>query len=82
MTMPADWGGRSSTLCYRAAMTDLKARIREEATRLGFAECGFTRADLPPETVVELDAWLADGRHGTMAWMEERAAQRASPTAL
>jgi epoxyqueuosine reductase len=65
-----------------SAMSDLKDRIREEAARLGFAECGFTRADLPPETVVELAEWMADGRHGTMAWMEERAGHRASPTAL
>ena len=65
-----------------AAMSDLKARIREEAARLGFAECGFTRADLPPETVVELSEWMAEGRHGTMTWMEERAAHRSSPTAL
>src|SRR5688572_18139966 len=63
-------------------MSDLKSRIREEAARLGFAECGFTRADLPPETVVELSEWIAGGRHGTMSWMEERAAHRSSPQAL
>ena len=63
-------------------MTDLKNRIREEAARLGFAECGFTRADLPPETVIELGQWIAEGRHGSMAWMEERADHRSSPKAL
>ena len=63
-------------------MTDLKSRIREEAARLGFAECGFTGADLPPETAVELGVWMAEGRHGFMAWMEERAGQRSSPKAL
>lgn len=65
-----------------AAMNGLKDRIREEARRLGFAECGFTRADLPPQTVVELGEWVAKGRHGTMSWMEERAEHRSSPTAL
>jgi epoxyqueuosine reductase len=64
------------------AMSDLEQRIRDQAARLGFAECGFTRADLPPETVVELGAWMAEGRHGTMTWMEDRAEHRSSPTAL
>ena len=65
-----------------AAMDGLKDRIREQAARLGFAECGFTRADLPPETVIELGRWMAEGRHGTMTWMEERAKHRSSPKAL
>ncbi|MFN2310349.1 MAG: QueG-associated DUF1730 domain-containing protein, partial [Gammaproteobacteria bacterium] len=30
----------------------------------------------------ELAEWLADGRHGDMIWMVERAAQRASPRGL
>lgn len=29
-----------------------------------------------------LPAWLAEGHHGTMGWMEERADQRAAPSAL
>ena len=63
-------------------MHSIEDRIREEARRLGFAACGFTRAALPPETALELEAWIAEGRHGEMGWMEERAAQRSSPDAL
>ncbi|GAA3999636.1 tRNA epoxyqueuosine(34) reductase QueG [Sphingomonas humi] len=60
----------------------LKERIREEAERLGFVSCGFARADAVPEAGERLHAWLAEGRHGAMGWMEERAGQRAHPQAL
>ncbi len=60
----------------------LKEAIRGEAERLGFAACGFARADAAPEAGIELKRWLAAGHHGTMGWMEERSEQRASPLAL
>ena len=60
----------------------LKEEIRAEAARLGFVHCGFARADAVPEAGEALKAWIADGRHGTMGWMEERAHQRAHPHAL
>ncbi len=50
--------------------------------RLGFVSCGFTRADAVPGAGEQLHAWLAEGRHGTMGWMEGRADQRASPQDL
>ncbi len=60
----------------------LKEAIREEAARLGFVACGFARADAVPEADAALREWLAQGRHGSMAWMEERAGQRGHPQAL
>ena len=60
----------------------LKEAIRAEAERLGFAACGFTRADAVPDAGHELKRWLAAGHHGTMGWMEERSDQRMSPLAL
>jgi epoxyqueuosine reductase len=60
----------------------LKEAICEEAGRLGFAACGFARADAAPEAGLDLRRWLAAGHHGTMGWMEERAEQRVSPLAL
>ena len=62
--------------------TSLKERIRAEAERLGFVACGFTRADAVPDAGLRLRAWLAEGRHGTMGWMEDRADQRGHPQAL
>jgi epoxyqueuosine reductase len=63
-------------------MTSLEQQIREEAQRLGFAACGFTRADASSDAGLELQHWLAAGHHGTMGWMEERAHHRVSPLAL
>jgi epoxyqueuosine reductase len=60
----------------------LKHAIRDQAERLGFVACGFTRADSIPNAGGELMQWIADKRHGTMEWIEERAHQRAAPTAL
>ena len=60
----------------------LEEAIRSEASRLGFAACGFTRADAANTAGLELKRWLAAGHHGTMGWMEDRAHHRVSPLAL
>ena len=60
----------------------LEARIRSKAAALGFVACGFARADAAPEAGPGLREWLAEGRHGEMAWMEARADERASPNGL
>ncbi|MBY0337560.1 MAG: tRNA epoxyqueuosine(34) reductase QueG [Acetobacteraceae bacterium] len=59
-----------------------KELIREEARRLGFPTVGFAQALLPPEARERLDAFLAEGWHGQMGWMEERREQRSQPRAL
>jgi epoxyqueuosine reductase len=56
--------------------------IRAEATRLGFDAIGFAPARLGPEVRERLTAFLADGMHGGMGWMEARADQRADPRVL
>lgn len=60
----------------------LEQRIKAEAATLGFAACGIARADAAPLAGERLRAWLADGRHGNMIWMEERAHHRVAPAAL
>lgn len=60
----------------------LETRIRDKAVELGFAAVGFARADAAPRAGERLREWLADGRHGDMIWMEERAHHRASPAGL
>jgi epoxyqueuosine reductase len=60
----------------------LEEAIRAEAARLGFAACGFTRADAADAAGIELERWLEAGHHGTMGWMEARAHHRVSPLAL
>jgi epoxyqueuosine reductase len=60
----------------------LAESIRVEAKRLGFAQCGFARADAADAAGLDLRRWLEAGHHGTMGWMESRADQRASAQAL
>ena len=60
----------------------LEEAIRSEARRLGFAACGFARADAADNAGLELKRWLEAGHHGTMGWMESRAHHRVSPLAL
>jgi epoxyqueuosine reductase len=65
-----------------ATNESLEDAIRAEAKRLGFAQCGFTRADAADASGMKLRDWLEAGHHGTMGWMENRAEQRSSAQAL
>lgn len=65
-----------------SAMASLKARIFEKAEELGFCAWGIAGADAAPEAGDRLREWLAEGNHGEMGWMEDRAEQRASPNGL
>ena len=60
----------------------LEDRIRAKAGELGFAAVGIARADAAPRAAERLHQWLAEGRHGDMIWMEERAHHREAPASL
>ena len=60
----------------------IEATIKAQAAALGFVSCGIARADATPHAGPRLAAWLEEGAHGGMEWMEARADQRASPNAL
>ncbi|MGK6318172.1 tRNA epoxyqueuosine(34) reductase QueG [Sphingomonas sp. DT-204] len=60
----------------------LEALLKDKAAELGFAAAGIARADAAPAAGERLRQWLAEGCHGSMIWMEERAGQRASPAGL
>ncbi len=61
------------------ALTD---RIRAKAKALGFDACGFADAAAPWPAAGRLEAFIAEGRHGTMTWMQTTAARRAHPRAM
>ncbi len=61
---------------------DPKALIRGRALELGFHAVGFGPATLAADARERLLAFLAAGQHGEMAWLAERAEQRAAPNAL
>lgn len=56
--------------------------IRSKALALGFDAVGFAPASLAPEAGANLRAFLQAGRHGTMAWLADRADARSQPQAL
>jgi epoxyqueuosine reductase len=59
----------------------LKAALRAEGRRLGLHRVGFARPDLAAPAA-RLDAWLAKGYAGEMAYIGRRAAERAEPGRL
>jgi epoxyqueuosine reductase len=65
-----------------ASVPTLEEQIKAEASALGFTACAITGADAIPQAAQRLNAWLAEGHHGEMGWMEARADQRGSPQAL
>ncbi|MEM7779617.1 MAG: tRNA epoxyqueuosine(34) reductase QueG [Pseudomonadota bacterium] len=60
----------------------LAERIKAEALSIGFAACGFARAEEDSVRAERLEEWLGEGHHGTMEWMETRLHHRRSPTGL
>lgn len=60
----------------------LKAAIAAKAKALGFDACRVTAAHLDARAAEGLAQYLAAGHHGTMGWLAETAARRASPDAM
>ncbi len=60
----------------------LEQQLKAAAIALGFADCAIASADAAPLSAARLRDWIAQGCHGDMLWMEERAKQRGSPRGL
>ena len=60
----------------------LEARLKQMADELGFADCRICRADEPWDAGDRLEAFVAEGRHGEMEWMESTLERRKAPTAM
>ncbi|MFN7029191.1 MAG: tRNA epoxyqueuosine(34) reductase QueG [Sphingopyxis sp.] len=60
----------------------LENRLEAVARAHGFVAFGIADAGAAPQTAKRLEQWLAEGRHGDMIWMENRAVQRGSPQGL
>jgi epoxyqueuosine reductase len=56
----------------------MKEAIRQQARELGFDDCRFTTADTPA-SAGQFQYWLAEKRHGEMAWLEHNASRRTDP---
>jgi epoxyqueuosine reductase len=56
----------------------MKETIRQRARELGFDDCRFATA-APPTGAGAFQNWLAQKRHGEMAWLERNADKRVDP---
>jgi epoxyqueuosine reductase len=61
---------------------NLVNELKQQARAEGFAVCGIAPAQLAPACGTRLQAWVADGCHGDMLWMEGRMDQRSDPASL
>jgi epoxyqueuosine reductase len=59
-----------------------KDTIRAKAREIGFDAVRFARAETSAAAKRQFAAYLAEGRHGDMAWMNDTAARRADPQVL
>jgi epoxyqueuosine reductase len=64
------------------APVEIRERIRAEALGLGFDACRFATVEQAWPAEARLRAFVAEGRHGTMGWMEETLERRAHPRAM
>ncbi|MGB0978007.1 MAG: tRNA epoxyqueuosine(34) reductase QueG [Croceimicrobium sp.] len=56
--------------------------IREEASRLGFMDCGFAKVRYLEEEAPRLEQWLKNNYQGEMAWMANHFDKRLDPALL
>nr|WP_306263994.1 tRNA epoxyqueuosine(34) reductase QueG [Pararhizobium sp. IMCC3301] len=56
--------------------------LHEDARQAGFDAVAVCPARLPQDIARHLNAYLDEGRHGSMGWMAETAARRADPGTL
>jgi epoxyqueuosine reductase len=56
----------------------MKEALRQRARELGFDDCRITTANAP-ESAARFKQWLAEGRHGEMAYMERTEPKRVDP---
>jgi|TARA_B100000287_G_scaffold70126_1_gene61597 epoxyqueuosine reductase len=50
--------------------------IKKKAEELGFQKVGIARAEKTPQEKSDLDSWLMQGNHASMAWMMNRKDER------
>ncbi|QPC89858.1 tRNA epoxyqueuosine(34) reductase QueG [Mesorhizobium sp. INR15] len=60
----------------------LRALIDREARRAGFCAVAVTTPDAIPQAPARLAEFVADGFHGSMAWIAETLERRSEPAAL
>ncbi|MFT8737331.1 MAG: tRNA epoxyqueuosine(34) reductase QueG [Zymomonas mobilis] len=63
-------------------LKSLRIALEEQAYQLGFATFGISLAEIAEGARTRFHQWLADGMHGDMLWMADRAELRSDPKKL
>jgi len=56
--------------------------IKKEANKVGFFACGISKAQHLAENEARMEAWLSEGMHGNMLYLEKNKAKRYDPSKL
>ena len=56
--------------------------VKQVASELGFSFCGISKAEKLEDEAPRLEAWLNNGAHGKMSYMENHFDKRLDPTLL
>lgn len=73
---------RTSTSEAKLSPAALRRLIEREAREAGFDAVAVTRAEAPQGAGQNLRAYVAEGYHGSMEWMEETLDRRSSPSGI
>ena len=60
----------------------LSTLLKQRARALGFDAAGIARADEAWEAGARLAEFVAEGRHGEMAWIADTLERRSAPTGM
>lgn len=62
--------------------SEISAFIKTEAQKIGFLNCGISKARYLEEEAPRLEQWLKEGKHGKMSYMENYFDKRLDPRKL
>ena len=65
-----------------SSIKSYKSLIKNEALRLGFSHCGFSKADFLEDEGPRLERWLNEKKHGEMSYMANHFDKRLDPRLL
>src|SRR5512134_1317167 len=72
---------RPGTLCAVTDFDALARAIKDWGRELGFQKVGIAGVDLAADEL-RLEGWLAQGRHGSMQYMQRHGTRRTRPAEL
>lgn len=67
----------------QAELQTTSQRIKSQALKLGFSDCGIAKAEpVDPHVIKHYKEWIQNGKHGNMEYLEKHFDKRANPQLL